>query len=207
MSEDMSEKRAREIGVMREGLQNRIMGAEISFSGKTVADVWRAIKKALSDSYDDGLLANAPHEIHQFVPEPRKKDGANPNLFILAGGLVEGKSFARLPEQARIKRDDDAWLHFTMTFRCAPSGKRAGKAIEEMWAYDFELVFPEGHEPNFVRFDFNEPGHENEAREIRCHLHPGNDDLLLPAPLMSPEELLDVLVRRLRARDPEKPRA
>lgn len=206
MTEDLSEKRARELAAMREGLQNRIMDAEVSFAGKPVADVWRAIKKALSESYDEGLLANAPHEIHQFVPEPRK-DEVNQNLVILEGGLVEGKKpFARLPEQARLKRDDDAWLHFTMRFRCATSGKRAGKAIEEVWAYDFELVFPEGHDPKFVRFDLNEPGHENANREIRCHLHPGNDDLLLPAPLMSPEELLDVLVRRLRARDPDKPR-
>ncbi|MFV8749137.1 hypothetical protein ACNOYE_01155 [Nannocystaceae bacterium ST9] len=72
---------------------------------------------------------------------------------------------------------------------------------------DFELVFPDGHVPTFVRFDLNEPGHENEEREIRSHMHPSNDDLLVPAPVMGPEELLDVLIRRLRApRGDEKPR-
>ena len=55
--------------------------------------------------------------------------------------------------------------------------------------------------------DANEPGHSNEERGLRSHMHPGNDDLLVPAPVLSPTELIDVLVRRLRnTRDDEKPR-
>jgi hypothetical protein len=68
-------------------------------------------------------------------------------------------------------------------------------------------VFPDGHQPSFVRYDLNERGHENDNRWIRCHLHPGNDDLMIPAPVMSPEELLDVLLRRLQPRDASRPRS
>ena len=89
-------------------------------------------------------------------------------------------------------------MHFTLTLECSSKGKKKGRKVERLWAYDFELVFPEGHEPAFVRFDLNEPGHPNEDREIRSHMHPGNDDLLVPAPVMGPRELIDVLVRRLR---------
>lgn len=128
------------------------------------------------------------------MPKPRTRD----DTVEISGGLVDGKKpFKRDLKDARLVRSDGAWLHFTLTLRCG-KGKKGKNKVEELWAYDFELVFPDGEHPAFVRFDLNEPDHENEAREIRSHMHPGNDDLLVPAPVMTPEELLDVLVRRLR---------
>jgi hypothetical protein len=50
----------------------------------------------------------------------------------------------------------------------------------------------------FLRFDYNLPAHRNEEREIRCHLHPGSDDILVPAPLMSPLEMLALFIDGLR---------
>jgi hypothetical protein len=41
---------------------------------------------------------------------------------------------------------------------------------------------------------------------MRCHLHPGNDDLQVPAPLLSPGEVLDILLRSLGLRIERKPR-
>ena len=56
---------------------------------------------------------------------------------------------------------------------------------------------PEARTPRFVRFDLNEPAHGNESRGLRCHLHPGHDDLIVaPAPLMHPVELLDLFPER-----------
>lgn len=48
--------------------------------------------------------------------------------------------------------------------------------------------------PKFVRFDLNMPGHHNEAPGLRCHLHPGHDDLQVPAPFMKPLEIVDLCV-------------
>ncbi|MFS8069055.1 MAG: hypothetical protein ACMG6S_22070, partial [Byssovorax sp.] len=44
----------------------------------------------------------------------------------------------------------------------------------------------------------NLPGHGNEKRDLRCHLHPGSDDLLVPAPLLTPSELLTLFIEGAR---------
>lgn len=190
---------------LRSRLQTRLLQAEPDFGGVTLEKLWRRIKRSLSDAYNDGLLETPQPLIHSSVPRPRCIEGG---LFELTGGLVEGKKpFRRAPEDAVIKRSDGAWLHFTVTLECEIKGAKKG-LVTRLRAYDFELVFPAGHEPRFVRFDFNEPGHENDRREQRSHIHPGHDDLMVPAPVMAPEELVDALVRRLRnTRDSAKPRA
>jgi hypothetical protein len=197
-----SEKKQKELEDLRSALQKRILDAGPSPGDVTAEAVLQSIRKALRDAYDDDFLETPPEKIYAFVPKLTMKG----DKAMITGGLVEGKKpFARSSDQARIKRSDGAWLHFTLTLRCSASGKKDN--VEELWAYDFELVFPDEHSPSFVRFDLNEPGHENENREIRSHMHPANDDLLVPAPVMTPEELLDILVRRLRhSRGPEHPR-
>ena len=186
---------------LRKRLQERILGAGPPSEAVTALDVWRALKRWLREAHQDEFLMTSMAEIHQCVPRPVLGDEVK-----IYGGLVgerrDKKDFSRLPSSARLKRDDDAWLHFTLTLKCDKKGR-----VVEMPAYDFELVFPDDHQPRFVRYDLNEEGHENDRRWVRCHLHPGNDDLMLPAPVMSPEELLDVLLRRLRPRDASQPRA
>jgi hypothetical protein len=49
--------------------------------------------------------------------------------------------------------------------------------------------------------------HRNETRELRSHLHPGSDDILAPAPLMSPLEILGLFIDGLRRPEGRKPRA
>lgn len=196
----MSDKADKQRAQLRSKLQARIRDGTPDFEDITAEQLWRELKSALFSAYNDGLLDTPHPKIHEYVPRPIV-DGRK---VMICGGLVDGcKPFKRTPDQIRILRSDGAWLHFTLTLECS----RAGKKIETLWAYDFELVFPDGHHPPFVRFDLNEPDHENEDREIRSHMHPGNDDLLVPAPVMSPEELLDVLIRRMRNnRDDNKPR-
>ena len=50
----------------------------------------------------------------------------------------------------------------------------------------------------FLRFDLNLPAHRNEERELRSHLHLGCEDVLSPAPLMSPREILALFINGLR---------
>jgi hypothetical protein len=113
---------------------------------------------------------------------------------------------AAIPVNARLVRDDGAWLHFTITVLKASDTL----AIR---AYDFELVFPEdmvlpkGRMPLFYRIDLNTERHPNAARELRSHCHPGHDDLQAPAPVMSPDEILDLLIWGMRPRRVDKTRA
>lgn len=206
MTEPAGEQRE-ELLELRAKLQARVLEAAPVFESKTTAKaIFQAIKKALLEAYDDSVLDTPTSEIFKHIGMGKPDKHHRVKLW---GGLVKGKKpQKRRPEDARLRRFDGAWLHFTLTLQCADSGKYKGKHVEGLHAYDFELVFPEGHVPPFVRFDLNEPDHPNEERELRSHVHPGNDDLLLPAPFMSPNELIDVLLRRLRnPRNADKPRA
>ena len=112
--------------------------------------------------------------------------------------------FKRTGDKPCLRRADGAWFVFSITVRSLTS-----KQIE-LFAYDFELCFPardqaEAGLPRFVRFDSNGPAHDNKDKGLRCHVHPGHDDLSAPAPLMSPVELLDLfLTGELMV--PERPR-
>lgn len=117
------------------------------------------------------------------------------------------KDFRRDPGRARIVRDDGAWIHFTVRVR------QEDRKTLKLIAYDFEIVFPPPQDsaglpvtPFFLRTDLNPPDHPNAAREVRSHLHPNNDDLQWPAPVMTPREILDLMLQGLRPRDPKKPR-
>jgi hypothetical protein len=108
--------------------------------------------------------------------------------------------FDRASAAAHLVRNDGAWLHFTLTVR-------ADAESLSLEAYSFEIVFPNAHHPAFLRFDLNSPGHENDEREMRSHFHPGNDDLQSPSAMMTPEEILDLLIWGLRPRNQEAARA
>ncbi len=121
------------------------------------------------------------------VGSPR---GAPPECTGILGG---DKDFKRTDDQRSFRRADGAWFTFSITVRSLTRNRI------ELVAYDFELCFPErGHHeaplPRFIRFDLNEPGHANDTKGLRCHVHPGHDDLSAPAPLMSPTELLDLFL-------------
>lgn len=120
-----------------------------------------------------------------------------PVVLVLSEGkvaIVGGeKDQSRLKDLPRFKRSDGAWFHFTLTV-----AERTKHQHVALVGYDFELVFPDGAQPAFVRFDLNPPDHHNEEEGLRSHMHPGTDDFSAPSPLMSPLEILDVLLYDLR---------
>jgi hypothetical protein len=182
-----------------QSLQNRILGAWPSLRARTPAELLRGLKNKFLKASNGGLLRRG---IGLDVIEKWVKLDP-PGVSVIAGGV---KDFRRAPENAYLVRDDGAWLHFTILVR-------EGSASLEMLGYDFELVFPEemalpkGGMPPFFRIDLNLPGHENEEREMRSHLHPGHDDLQAHAPVMSPDEILDLLIWGMRPRRADKTRA
>ena len=135
------------------------------------------------------------HEILKHVRRASAPNNAPPGAVAIAGGIKDQHGD---PAKACITRDDGAWIHFTITVLERP------KQLLDLIAYDFEIVFPDAHPLRWLRFDLNLPGHANEERNLRSHMHPGHDDMQVPAPMMRPNEILHVLIDGLRPRDPEK---
>ena len=116
--------------------------------------------------------------------------------FCIFGGVKNQGRDASLPH---FERNDGAWFDFSITVR------ESGGHLE-LLAYDFEIRFAPGMGSPFLRFDLNLPDHPNQARELRCHLHPGSDDILVPAPLMSPAEVLWLFIEGARLPTNRAPR-
>lgn len=163
--------------------------------------LYRAMRTMLMSACDEGTLAMKPPEIFRALRVSDSPLGPRPEYEGIFGGE---KDLKRTGERPRFIRRDGAWFTFTITVRVRPARPL------DLFAYDFELCFPasvdvEARFPRFVRFDLNPPLHGNEARGLRCHMHPGHDDLIAPAPLMTPLELLDLFLDRSFTL-PERPR-
>lgn len=167
----------------------------------------RDLRDALVRASNTGKLLTPPIRIHQLVrllPEPPSQIAQELQERELHAGaycIVGGeKNQGRDHNIAHLARNDGAWFDFSITVR------EHGKQLE-LVAYDFEIRFPPGMGAPFLRFDLNLPDHHNETRELRSHLHPGSDDILAPAPLMSPLEILALFVDGLRWPQERKQRA
>lgn len=178
----------------RIALQHRIMTAGASLL-EGPNDLFRTVRTYLIRACDDGALRTKPGDIYRLLKLAASPFGDRDQKAIL-GGEKDLKRRGGLP---CFVRHDGATFDFVITVT-----RRSGEPMV-LFAYDFELRFPSGLEPRFVRFDLNEAGHENEQQGLRCHMHPGHDDLQVPAPLLHPIELLDLLI--YEAVHPERPRA
>lgn len=64
----------------------------------------------------------------------------------------------------------------------------------EIIGFNFEIRFPETMSSRFLRIDFNPPNHANDDKNMRLHLHPGHDDIMIHSPPMSPIEILHLFL-------------
>lgn len=177
-------------------VQERICGTP-PILPDTEDELLSALRKMLRGASDEGILANQPHEVFKFVkktPPPPDASGM-PGAVAIVGGE---KNQHRSKDLQHFLRDDGAWFDFSITV-----ARRRGGPLE-LLAYDFELRFPGPRPPAWIRIDLNLPGTDNDQDGLRSHLHPGNDDLQAPAPLLSPLELLDQFIHGFRGR--RKPR-
>lgn len=178
---------------------------------RSAKELTRELRALLIKASNERKLLTSPREINARVvlldePPPQvlgelSKQGLERGAFCIVGGV---KNQNRDVGLAHFKRNDGAWFDFSMTVRETEQNL-------EVLAYDFELRFAPGMGAPFLRFDLNLPGHHNQARDLRCHLHPGSDDLLVPAPLLTPSEMLTLFVdgarlavRRNQPRSPTK---
>jgi hypothetical protein len=172
-------------------LQERILRLEPALPEEPRALV-ADMRSTLRMASDEGVLATEPGEIFKLLKNSESSDGK----VLIVGGY---KDFKRTGKHPRFLRTDGAWFHFTLTV------ERRKKKPLDLLAYDFELCLPEGTPPAFVRFDLNPRDHHNEEEGLRSHFHPGSDDFSVPAPFLSPLELLGVLLYGVPI--PKDPRA
>lgn len=101
------------------------------------------------------------------------------------------KNFRRDRGLPCFTRADGAWFDFGFTVI-----ERRGHPLD-LISYGGEIRFDGSTvpiPPPWIRFDLNPIGTSNDDRAQRSHLHPGTDDWSVPSPILSPIELLDLLV-------------
>ncbi|HEX3759043.1 MAG TPA: hypothetical protein VHW23_10070 [Kofleriaceae bacterium] len=152
------------------------------------------LRNELLEASNTGAIADTPPEVFRRVvllsePPPTvleelRARSLHRHAYCIIGGEKNQDRDHRIPH---FRRSDGAWFDFSIVVR-----EHAGAL--ELLAYDFELRFPPGMGVPFLRYDLNFPHHDNAERDLRCHLHSGSDDMLVPAPLMTPSELLAVFI-------------
>ncbi|WP_199333960.1 MULTISPECIES: hypothetical protein [Nostocaceae] len=148
------------------------------------------IFQCLTKAYNNGLLKTKLHEIQKLLKITPSTQG----IIEITGGE---RNFKRIKEIPHFEKTDGSWFDFAITV--SENYKPA-----EIIAFDFEIRFVENKPIKFLRFDLNLPGHDNQERGIRFHLHPSSDDLMVPSPPMSPLEILNLFLYGLKI--PERPR-
>jgi hypothetical protein len=160
---------------------------------KTPKDLLSETRNCLRLASDLERLRNKPHEFFSFI-KGYKGEEASPQLLKgLSGNLreyyvIDGGE-EKDPEKRFVRASDGATFYFGVTLRCPDKGEPL-----QLVAYRFQIDLPEGSMPKFLRFDLNSASHQDPVVEPRCHLHPGNDDLRTPAPLLHPVEVLQILI-------------
>lgn len=160
----------------------------------TAAELHEQFGRVLRRAIFDEVLVNGGHDVGRLLRLTAASRSGDPNVFALTGGP---KDFRRVeaPQRAeRFLRDDGAVIHFALVVRERPA------APLDLVAYGFEIYFPSQLPIAFVRFDLNDRRHSNDDLGLRAHLHPGNEDLQLPSPLLSPLDALNFLIYRCRPR-------
>lgn len=174
-------------------LQSRLLEAAhttLRRSGRdaTGERLHREIRSYLLRASDQRLLLEAPEVIRrQLLFAGPDRHG----YFDIAVGTR--RNFNRDLAEPHFTRKDGGWFDFQLQVRQDDSGA-------EIIAYDFELRLPSGGGFDFVRYDLNPPGHDNQEDGLRSHVHLNADDdgLAAPAPVMSPFEILDLFLHGLR---------
>lgn len=182
---------------MRE-LQFRLEGS-VKPLPMTASKLYEELRLTLQKGIRAGVLKTPANRIKKLLKLDSSQESKK--VYELGGthGIIGGpprKDNKRLEDgidpEERLVREDGAVIHFTLTLKEHPNEL-------ELLAYDFELYFPAKRPIWFVRFDLNPINHKNDTeRAMRSHLHPSHDDLQVPSAILSPSEVLSLLLYGLR---------
>lgn len=190
------------LDVSREGartrlhqLQARLFKAshDVFVSTGTSEALFLAIRNYLSRASDQKLITDSVQDIRSKLvisdPRPDIPDSTH------SIGISGPRNFRRDPALPHFTRHfDKARIDFQISTR-----EHAGRV--EILAYAFELILPDGDPFPFVRFDLNHDKHRNASLGLRSHLHLGTDDdgYSVPGAMLSPFEVFDIFLHRVRA--------
>ena len=177
---------------------------------KTFKDLEAHVRGILQGAIKDGRLKVDQHTVWTLLkpcetPSSRlkkelQKVGEQLRI-LLGGGNSDGTRFSEKPEMTpHFPLDDGSRMDFSITVRESKNGIK-------LEGFIFSLSFPDSPRtatgPRFLRLDMNLSNHRNDQDGLRVHLHPGSNDLQVPVPWMSPEEVLKFFLYGLRL--PENP--
>lgn len=170
-------------------IQDRILTV-VPQNAYSVKQLKTAILKRLTDASDQKILSNKPHELYGLLKtsNPINKPA---HIWEIRGGQ---RNFRRDRAVPHFSRSDGCWFDFSISLS-------EQKKVCEILGFDFEIRFSETIPVKFLRFDLNFPDHSNEEKGLRFHVHPGHDDLQIPAPPMTPLEILDLFLYGLELPD------
>ena len=205
--------------IVANGLQDQLRSVRSGLPAEvnTFKDLHRHIRAVLFEGIKDGALCNTQGDVHRLLQRcenPNANLKANLNKvqsaaggelhILLGGGASDGTRFedgAATDSKRYFSLSDGRRLDFAITVR--DLGHRL-----DLEGYIFRLAHPPDADaassPRFLRIDMNLSNHKNEHDGLRLHLHPGNNDLQVPIPWMSPEQVLRLFLYGLPL--PEKRR-
>jgi hypothetical protein len=176
-------------------LQTRLSEAchPVFASSGTSQNLFIEIRRYLSRASDQRLLTDSLQDIR------RKLVISNPDP------SIPGSTHSIGIDGPRNFRRDPALPHFARYFDKARidfqiSTREHGGSVEIL-AYAFELILPAGAPLQFVRFDLNHDKHPNATLGLRSHIHLSTDDdgYSVPSAMLSPFEVFDIFLHRIRS--------
>jgi hypothetical protein len=153
----------------------------------TAKALYRDILGYLIRASDGKYINESPAQVRELLVQSTGRYGAASSIAV---GSV--RNFKRDPNLPHFTRKDGGWFDFQLSV--------SDEESHPILSYDFELRLPEKAPFEFVRFDLNPIDHANESDGRRSHVHLGSDDagFAIPAPVMTPFEILDVFVHELQ---------
>lgn len=141
------------------------------------------ILKLLTQAHNEEKLKTKIQEIRSLLKLEQSTQHGEDIVEILGGQ----RNFKRLKDLPHFERFDGCWFDFAILIDQKPNPIN-------ILGFNFEIRFPDEMPVQFLRFDLNLPGHNNQDRGMRFHMHPGSDDLMVHSPLMSPLEILHLFL-------------
>lgn len=152
---------------------------------KSAKTLYQQLSKALNQAHNEGFLATNLSKICKLL----RLSSQDQRQSVILGGLEKAgtKNFKRSKDLPHFSRTDGCWFDFAITIN-------ESQKFAEIIGFDFEIRFPESMPVEFLRFDLNLPGHNNQNDGLRFHLHPGCENLMIHSPPMSPLEILHLFL-------------
>ena len=178
-------------------IQARSLGNTSYLEVKSAKFLRAEIVNCLTNASDDKILNTKLGDILKLVKMAPSSQVKKSGYQEIMGGDKNQNRELHIPH---FKLHNGCWFDFAITIDETVSHA-------QIIGFDFEIRFPQREGEiavPFLRIDLNLPDHNNDARDLRFHLHPSNDDIMIHSPPMSPLEILHMFLYGMNIRD--KPR-